>query len=484
MTHSASPRALSSVTKDLRASTGRKIGRSPDQQLGWRIRDDLVRGLRYYEGVLSSKHVAVISALISFMNCDTRIVFAQNQTLAARLHGIRLRTLGRQIKRLVDEGFLRRRTSPNCKRMRVHRDETDETSEDEYYGLDLEPFYARAEEFAGKALEARREDAQLAALRRRVSRLRNYLEEIEPNAELLPEISRCLRKPPETRRAERIARLGELAERLESHLGTLPQDFEPKRQFGAATSLVTPEMATNDGQNDLHQQTRKDRIFSTTANDGDLGRHRVQEICFDEEEGRLAPAPSAEPGTDDLDQAERPMGQQAPDPEGAEKEPVSDLVSRVLADFTRKLRDGSGWPPKDAAAASLQPPVHEPSVQAGETRLAKPPARPGPCRSLSLAADPLPDLEQVLDACPEALSMCERRPRSWRDLVDAAGTIGRAIGLGERLMADGSTALGRTGLAVTIFGLCERLGSLRSPAAYLRTLLSKPCFDPMALVLA
>jgi replication initiation protein RepC len=92
------------------------------------------------------------------------IVFPSNRELSLRAQGLCERSLARHLGALADSGLIIRRDSPNGKRYaRKGQDGVIETA----FGFDLTPLVLRAAEFEDAADAARREAAELRALRER-----------------------------------------------------------------------------------------------------------------------------------------------------------------------------------------------------------------------------------------------------------------------------------------------------------------------------
>lgn len=476
MTHAAFPRALSSAIGDVQAKVerGQRKPAAPDPR--WRIRDDLVRALRFYE--IGPKHTAVLSALLSFMRHRTPIVFASNRTLSTRLLGMAERTLRRHVARLVEKGFLRRVDSPNRKRWARRGAE----GELEAFGLDLSPLFERASEFADRAAAAMRQDEEMAEARLRLSVLRERLKAQDIAPELMEEIRRDRERSPCP------DRLQHLAMRARAALGESGE--EPPHTLQPHSG--NHGLAGNGGQSGRHQQTRNDRVYSSSSlfHGKAVDRPRTDSL------GGGSPASIGAPvsnlGNDCCSEWER--GAPAPSRGSAPAESTKDFAARVLAELTGKLRaqtkPGSRTGLRQESADEVergQPPL------SGGTPAALPPSRRDATRGLSadgparnqahrdLIADE-PSLDEVLASCPEALALAGDRPRSWSDLFEAAWRIGRSLRITESLLGECCGCLGRAGFAVTIFGLCERHDTIQHPAAYLKALCARPDFQPREML--
>ena len=513
MTHTLSSRTRASATGHVQAKVGQKQRRAADQDLGFRIRNDLNRALEFYP--ITSKHVSVLSALISFLGDQTRVVFASNRKLSVRLHHLPERTLSRQVKILVEQGFIRRVMSPNGKRWARRKENGGIV---EAFGLDISPFFERAPEFAERAAEAIRRQEEVKAARLRLSLLRERLEEFGAVPKLVEEIRR------ERRRVPCPATLERLEGEAEAALAELGQPVDNSTQ----TPPRPEEMASNDSQNGLHQQTRNDRVYSLPLREGspDAGWLEEKDGGNGNWKGPRSPLPvlvdeTAEPPISPL--AEEPASTESSasadrsgtEPRIREDTPaeasedgsnpssqtaMAEYVQSVLAGFRSKLRTSASrslqlersvaLPTKASSAGpsdtgpllSLQD-QSSPNSGFDRSRGWQPvqsAAAKGPSRSPDVT--PLPSLEAVLSACPESLSLVGQRPRTWSEMFEAAWRLGRCIQIADEAMARACAALGRDGLAVTLFGLCERHATIRQPAAYLRSLCGRPGFNPAELL--
>lgn len=476
MTHTPLPRTLSSATGDVQAKGAHKQRRPAIQDLGFRIRDDLDRALAFYP--ITAKHMTVLSALISFMGDRTRVVFASNRKLSVRLHRLPERTLSRQIKLLVEEGFLRRVMSPNGKRWARRT----EDGGFEAFGLDLTPFFDRAAEFAERAAEARRRQTEIDDTRLRLSLLRRRLEGLGAAPDLVDEIHR------ERRRVPCPSALKRMESRARDVLASLGQAVDDLAQ----TPCEAEELAANDSHSGRHLQTRNDRIYSP-------GHPQVvpaSDAGSEEQIMRMAGAVSQpelelrKDGDASKSRTTVEVVPHSPAPASPELplESAKDHADRILAGLRQKLKaqtrptlHGPEEPSRRRKVDQSQPG----SLQLNTTVSLGAPSGQRPRIELRSAAGPtLPELNAVLEACPEALSLAGARPRSWSQLFEAAWKIGRWIGIADNLMAEACAVLGREGLGMTLFGMCERQASIRQPAAYLRSLCQRPSFNPAELLVA
>lgn len=103
--------------------------------------------------------------------------------------------------------------------------------------------------------------------------------------------------------------------------------------------------------------------------------------------------------------------------------------------------------------------------------------------------DPQQDLTicEILDACPETTILFPERPKSWADLNAAAKKLKDAIGIPSNLYQSASDKRSEVFVAVLIWTMIEKLGSIRNPVAYFTamTIGSKAALDaPFAWISA
>lgn len=86
------------------------------------------------------------------------------------------------------------------------------------------------------------------------------------------------------------------------------------------------------------------------------------------------------------------------------------------------------------------------------------------------------DLEfnEVIKACPEAMSFAQEKPRSWSDLYAFARWIAPMIGINTHVVNQAELSLGKSNLAITILAIVQMSASIRNPGAYLRSLFQGP----------
>lgn len=162
----------------------------------WHLLQDIVLG-RLALG-LKSQEIAVLEVLLSFIPGktigpgDRLVVYPSNATICARLNGMPCSTMRRHLAKLVSQGLIARRDSPNGKRYQRRT-----AGELIAYGFDVSPLLARLGEIRHLAETARAAEAERAALREKISlQLRdlNALHHPELPCEALKELSQALRR--------------------------------------------------------------------------------------------------------------------------------------------------------------------------------------------------------------------------------------------------------------------------------------------------
>ena len=494
------PRTSSSATGGARAAL-------PDPRL--RIRDDLRRARRFYD--LNAGELDLLELMLWIMPRGGRAIYAGNKKLA-KDKGISIRSVSRHLAQLEAQGFITKNPSPNGKRYKVTikakgstgsgpegkaevmDKEVGDAGKEVVYGFDLSPVFERAAEFAARAQEADIQDRDIAVCLNRLSLLRVRLESRGGQDDLVERLKKARRRawsPTLLADLEDLARearagLGEAETEAASRPAAETDTFAPK-----PLPVPADDLSTNDSHSVRHQQSRNDRVFSRadrSARPVAAERNSKEGLGRGEESGhrqlRLDPRPSLPVDKDPGSTACEPP---APEPD---RDCVRAHAERILAELRFKLSAQS----KPRLRESQQEAVAEPlCVDATLPRADREATRPQPAQA-SAARDPrhppplpasspgLPDVEAVLQACPSALSLSGDRPRSWSQLFEAAWQIGGWIGIADKVMAEASRTLGRDGLAVTLFALCERQATIRQPAAYLRTLCARPGFQPSELL--
>lgn len=549
MTHTSRARTPEFANGAVQAKAAKEQRQPAQLDPRWRIRNDLDRARPFYDGI-NAQHVAVLSCLLSFMGPKTRIVFASNKSLCLRLHSMPERTLRRHLERLQEEGFITRHSSPNGKRWAIRKPGGEI---DEAYGLDLTPFFERAQEFAQKAAEVLRRNQELAAARRRLSLLRRDLLDLGTYTELLKEIERERKRVP---CPASLSRYADLERRVKAAL-VVPEE---EQEQGQQTPFAPDEMTAKASQNGRHQQTRDDRLFSLGSTEAPARQPDCEGKIFREIGGQDAPEAAPPSEAESAEAATEGSGSPEGDPASCEstqsRDSLQDHVQRVLTGFRNKLHaqrrrsfreepDPASDPDVqidrgqpfqrmpstatedhhlgDPAAGSVlnvdrgqlgeqttcssehaelfrrAPAAPEDEVDRGQPlrrRLSddygpdrvrsvwtRPPAASGrQAPSRPLTGQDFPSLEAVLAACPETLSFTADRPRTWSQLFEESWRIAGMIGIGERILVNACVRLGREGLAITIFCLCQRHHTIREPAAYLRSLCQRADFRPAELL--
>jgi replication initiation protein RepC len=81
-----------------------------------------------------------------------------------------------------------------------------------------------------------------------------------------------------------------------------------------------------------------------------------------------------------------------------------------------------------------------------------------------------PTYQEVILACPEAISFAQDKPQNWNDLYIFSRWLAPMIGINHRVMNQAEISLGKTNLVMTLLAIVQMSGSIRSPSAYLRSL--------------
>jgi len=437
----------------------------------WKVLGDLVTGMRYLP--INAGAVATLRALLSCRMDSGTIVYAGNRSLAKRADGMQERTLTRHLSHLCKTGFLVRKNSPNGKRFAKKRTQ----GKVEVFGIDLAPLFERATELAILARRAEEEDRLIAHMRDTLSELRYLLQENDLAPDLVEDLSLQRRRKanlPVMRSLEVKAR-SLLEDAGISILCTTPEEIPV---------TYADDLSVNDSQNVCHIQTHPHR--------------ESQPRALHETPSCTSARPYFELG---LMKEERPrLSEQSM----ASREDVCRYADDVLAGFRAKL---AGNFPVQSAGASEASAGEIAAKGAVRPAISEAPAEHAPIaveqdqdkggdrdksvfrrsqsrRVTGKAPASRADLsvDAILAACPTACSLETNHPRSWSELVAFAWRIGGWLGFPAELMAEACASLGREGLAVTLLGLCERHEKLRQPAAYLRSVMRRPEFQPATLL--
>jgi len=168
------------------------------------------------------------------------VVFASNKMLSLKANGMDIRTLRRRLANLIENGIIRRRSSPNGKRY-AHQDAAGNVIT--AYGLDISPLLERLHEFRERvALEQERQAIHKVA-RDRLSLLRMSFP-VDSEEDII--LRTALR-----RRSTTTAQMEYLIE-----LFTAVNDVEAQPNDLDALADTAILSATH-GQNDLHLQSSK-----------------------------------------------------------------------------------------------------------------------------------------------------------------------------------------------------------------------------------
>lgn len=83
------------------------------------------------------------------------------------------------------------------------------------------------------------------------------------------------------------------------------------------------------------------------------------------------------------------------------------------------------------------------------------------------------DLRQVQRACQEFQNFFPGQLRNWQDADHVAERLSPMMGIDMPVLSDARAAMGRKQAAVAVLCMLEKMGSIRSPGAYLRRLAQK-----------
>lgn len=208
---------------------------------------------------VSDRALSILNALLTFLPDTTMtagpelIVFASNEQLSSRAHGMSESTLRRHVQALVVAGLVIRRDSPNGKRF-ARRGRAGEV--EQAYGFDLTPLVSRTDELERLAEEAQRGRRDAALARERVTILRRDISKMLAVgigsavagdwSSLQVEFSRLSFRLPRNPGHDMICRLANELLDLASRLGKLLETHvEAEIQTGNAT------------QSDVHLQRSK-----------------------------------------------------------------------------------------------------------------------------------------------------------------------------------------------------------------------------------
>ena len=94
-------------------------------------------------------------------------------------------------------------------------------------------------------------------------------------------------------------------------------------------------------------------------------------------------------------------------------------------------------------------------------------------------------LQDVRNACPEIFCFAPSPVRHWEDFNRLGRSVGRMSGVTEELIDRAERILGASGLAMTIAAMIQMGARIKSPGAYLRSLVQRSSeqeFDPVELM--
>ena len=79
----------------------------------------------------------------------------------------------------------------------------------------------------------------------------------------------------------------------------------------------------------------------------------------------------------------------------------------------------------------------------------------------------------VIAACPETLNYVSTPPRDWEAIHRCASTLRPMIGIAEQVWMKAQRIMGPAEAAITVLGILQRFGSIKSPNGYLTALTKK-----------
>jgi len=255
--------------KAFRTLVGRPVddrAANPSGPDKWQLLDRLTQAAETYE--LSHRTLTVLQALLTFLptrhipSGPAAIVFASNQRLSERLHGMPESTLRRHLAQLLRAGIVSRHDSPNRKRF-AHSRGGEITAA---FGFDLSPMVHHADAISLAAVEAQARQEELLALRDEILMLRAMLMQETGHDDQLAEVAKLLR-----RKAEKTE-LQDMAATLKDLLKT-----------GLEEASKTEEVSTAYAQNERHIQD-SDIIYSDSEEQGTCTPERSQPVESSEAE--------------------------------------------------------------------------------------------------------------------------------------------------------------------------------------------------------
>jgi replication initiation protein RepC len=207
---------------------------------------------------LSDRDIGVLQALVSFHHGATLggnqgelVVHPSNKAICERLNGMPTSTMRRHVARLVQNGIILRRDSPNGKRYARRYGE-----EKVAFGFDLSPLVVRLAEFCEAAEVVRATEQRHRRLREAVSLMRRDLASLaEYGASLRPDLGLWDRVSDMARLCGR-----DLRRKLDLDALVVIERYLSEALVEARRVLEpheTVEMSTNDAENEHHYQNSK-----------------------------------------------------------------------------------------------------------------------------------------------------------------------------------------------------------------------------------
>ena len=79
----------------------------------------------------------------------------------------------------------------------------------------------------------------------------------------------------------------------------------------------------------------------------------------------------------------------------------------------------------------------------------------------------------VIAACPETLNYVPTPPKDWEGIYRCASTLRPMLGIAEKVWTAAQRIMGPADAAITVLGILQRFGSIKSPSGYLTALTKK-----------
>lgn len=256
----------------------------------WQILRDLTEARSNFG--LSDRDMTVLQALLSchpqpvLDGSGPLVVHPSNETICTRANGMACSTMRRHLAKLVSEGFLQRRDSPNGKRY-VRRVAGAKIA----FGFDLSPLLHRATEISRAAAACRDDAARREAHRETVSLLRRDLAALLGllDASNHPDLLRHQDLLRDTTRALRRKLTIEDLKKIE------PLLRQAIRETGAMLHLDSSVLSTSNARNEQHQQSNKKDTLESKYAEPSIDAPQTSTFASEADEKVVAKNSSATP---------------------------------------------------------------------------------------------------------------------------------------------------------------------------------------------